>query len=131
MSPFHQTWWRNFGAVLFGHNWNTLLTGTPSECVHILTSAPMDGLALCVHHRWISDDKGTHPWFNAACHKLIADPEAARGFNEFEQIRDECSRGILGIYYEHQRRTKDKLMRLKRGTREWWKLASALLSRTI
>ena len=76
----------------------------------------------------ISETKTSHEWLDDNCRRLIRLKREAWGTLEFVTRRDECTRGLLEAYDAFVKRTRSKLSRLKRSSREWWRLSRALMS---
>lgn len=78
--------------------------------------------------RELCEEKRDNAWHDDLCKELIAIKRAGFGTDECILLRDKCTAGLLRAYNEFVTRTRDKLLKLKPSSREWWRQSQSLMS---
>ena len=86
----------------------------------------MEVLESLVPTKTITTSSKTHPWLNDRCRQAIDQKLAAHGTLQEIEMRDRCSQILTEEYDKHLNRVRQKLSRLPRSSRSWWKLANSL-----
>ncbi len=122
--------WTGMRQALRDTNWETILCTLDAD----RSAAAFEEFLMSLVRRFIpsqvlQDSKGEHPWLTDRCRELIRRKRAAQGTADFQRLRDECSTALLSAYNDFLQKTRDKLRKLKKSSREWWRLSRTLMSR--
>ena len=80
-----------------------------------------------IPRRVISERKSSHPWINDRCLEAIAVKNASLGAVDFASKAVSCSAILFGKFLSYVARMRDKLLREKRGSKRWWKIANEIM----
>ena len=73
--------------------------------------------------------KSSHPWVNQRSRDAIAEMNNAQNTPNAVAAADKCSAVLAEERQKHVQKVKDKLATLKKGSKQWWKIAHELLHR--
>ena len=127
---FHAADWNGLRSCLALLDWHALLNWTDGTA--LVSSFTQLLLELCkgyIPHGRRDIIKSTHPWLNDACRQAVKDKCDASGTDRFRDQAIECSGILLAEFRKYQSKTRDKLRKLPRSSKAWWRFNKALMQR--
>ena len=119
--------WVRLEALLHDHNWNYLVDCDPSAGAEHLTQDIMGHAHTCISQRFIRGKRATHPWLTPAIENLVKLKNEAVGTAQAKQAAETCSKAIAAAYKDWVSASRQKLLKLKKGSKQWWTTARRLL----
>ncbi len=78
----------------------------------------------------IFDKVAVHPWYNGKCRDLVREKRDAEGQPDYKEICTRCSEGIFAEYLKFVATTREKLKKIRRGSKQWWRISTQLLDKS-
>ena len=122
--------WRLIRRDLLYADWAFLDYCGVDTATLYFTNAILSVLERYMPKKIITESFGRHPWINDRCLKLVKDKLDAFGTSSFRLKADLCSRGLRQEYEEYIKRTRNRLRKLPRGSKLWWKLARTIMDKS-
>ena len=119
--------WVALRDVLLDTDWSCLQELATDEAVRAFTEQVLRVCEQYIPRRIMSEKKTSHPWMNARAVGLVAARCAAAGTAQEREAAKACSEGLLQEYNAWVEKTKQKLLELPRGSKQWWRLSKQLL----
>ena len=119
--------WLGLNEHLQSIDWTPLETMTPQEGAIWLGDTIHDGMMTYIGKRLLKQKKSTHPWLNKEIIELVKKRVSASGREEEKAAALACSEGIFRNYLAWAERSRQKLLCLGRGSKEWWAKSRQLL----
>ena len=124
---FKNASWNNLRCDLRACSWARLSEGSVDSAVNYFLDLL---IAKCKEHipfSRITFTKQTHPWIDDDCVQAIKAKNEAVGTDHFPAARDRCAEIINDKFQDHVLVLKDKISRLEKCDRLWWKLNRELI----
>ena len=115
--------------VLANKDWSFIDNCCPTLSTKVLTDIILEEAKRFIPHRIVRVLKSSHPWLNEECKRLVRDKHRAEGTGTYEDEVKRCSAGLGEAYQRYVQKTREDLKDCKKGSRRWWKLASALMNK--
>ena len=103
-----------------------MLAGTADDAASAFTNFVLQAARRFIPVKALPLKKNTHPWLTDRCKHLVTAKRAAEGTADYEAKAAECSAGLLQEYNKYVHRTYEKLRKLPRGSKQWWRLSREL-----
>ena len=131
---FNKADWTALQRDLEAVDWDQVLfegenEATPEladEAVERFTNFVLTSARKHVPSKTCSVRKSTHPWLNDRCRELVRRKQEAENTPLHRERLLECSQGVLEEYRKYVQRTREKMRKLPRSSKRWWKLSKAL-----
>ena len=127
---FRKADWKELNAYFAKVNWETVLTGTADDAASAFTDFVLQAARRFIPVETLPLKKSTHPWLTDSCKHLVRAKQAAEGTADYDAKAAECSAGLLHEYNKYVQRTYEKLRKLPRSSKQWWRLSRELAQRT-
>ena len=121
--------WYQINATFLSMNWSWVDHLSIDAVTQELTATILATLRAHVPIKIIEERFGRHPWLNQRCIDLVAAKHAAFGISVFDNASALCSQGLKAEYEKFVKNTRKRLERLKRGSKQWWKLSRNLMDK--
>ena len=123
--------WKGLRKVFSDTNWSFLEDAPTTDTMQQqLTKYILEKAGEFIPKVTRTVQKRSHPWLNDRCLKLVEAKRAAEGTEEYKQKVVECSQGMLEEFLKYVQSTRDKLGKLPRSSKKWWKLAKGVSMRS-
>ena len=99
----------------------------PEQATLRFTEILQAAMTRFIPRKQIAESKFTHPWLTSTCLELVKRKHEAQGTARYKQAVRDCSSGLLNAYYNFVNRTRERLRRLGRGNKKFWKLSRLFL----
>ena len=120
--------WLRVRRALVAEDWRVMDFMTVDEAERHLHQRICGIMGLYIPQRTITERKSVHPWVNERC------LEAIRTKNECSEdltaAAAACSQVLFEEYLAHVQRMKDKLLREKRGSKQWLEISNEIMQKT-
>ena len=70
-----------------------------------------------------------HPWYNERCRELTNEKRELEGTPSYNPAVERCSRGLFQEYCKYTQRTREKLIKLRRSSKQWWRVSAQLMDK--
>ena len=121
--------WQRLSENLQEHDWSSLGIMDPDEGAEYLTRVVLQMARECIPEKTISAPKRKHPWLNNEVLELVRGKVEAEGTaKEAEAVRT-CSEGVRDAYHKWVAQTREEMLKLPRGSKQWWSKTNCLLSK--
>ena len=97
------------------------------DYVKALTDSILEPAKKFIPTRWISDQKGSHPWLDDNCRTALRFKHEREGHSDYEQACHACTTALHQASRMYTERLKGELQSLRKGSKKWWGLANALM----
>jgi len=127
---FSKANWKKLNKYFSDENWQWIKDEEDVDVtVEKLTQFILEKTKLCIPSESRLNANSSHEWINSTCEQLIKAKHAAWKTPQWEVERDKCNAGLLVAHQAFINRTKEKLHKLKKSTKKWWKLSHSLANR--
>ena len=120
--------WVGMDEAMASQDWSHLDHMTPSEGAEWLQNFILQTMREWIGKREVKEKKSSHPWMNDTVLDLVSRRVQAQGTKEEAAANRACSEGILEQYRLWAARSRQELLDMDRGSKEWWTKSRALLS---
>ena len=121
--------WGSLRLTFKNISWNFIDEKDVDASCAQLTEIILAAMDEHIPSKEISCNQSHHSWINQTCIDLVAAKRAGEGTAEFPYLQEKCSKGLFNEYLKHIERSRKKLLKIKKGTKAWWKMSRALLNR--
>ncbi len=121
--------WASLASAIVAMDWSFIDVISVDEAAEHFTDIILHFLREHTPTTEIEEREGSHPWLNARCFSLIKAKRDAEGTPFFGEVAAACSAGILEEYNTFIAKTRVKLRRVRRGSKQWWRLANRIANR--
>ncbi len=121
--------WRGMRNHFLSRNWAWIEELCVDDSCERLSREIIDGIRLFVPTRFLYEKIATHPWLNQRCVDAIEKKRKAEGVADFTSAAEKCSDILFEEFFAYNRRIRDRLSKLKRGSKEWWRLSKHIADR--
>ncbi len=94
--------------------------------VSLVLDGVREHVPTCICH----DRTTSHPWLNQKCLDAIEAKRNVEGTCAFPEAARRCSDVLLEEFFAFNRRMRDKLRKIPRGSKAWWRLSRQLADRS-
>lgn len=120
--------WTNIVQSFALQDFSFLTSDSPSHGAERLTGIILDTVREFIPQRVLTERKSTHPWLNARVLEAVASKQNASGTIDELEASKACSEAVLCEFTKFVGRTRERLGNIRRGSKQWWKLARQLLN---
>jgi hypothetical protein len=110
-------------------NWTWLHAAHADAAASGLTAKILTLAQKYIPKRILFEKKSTHPWVNGRVLHLVQRKKEAEGTVNENEVRDQCSKGILEEYGKYVQRERAQLQKQRSGYKSWWSMSRRLLQK--
>ena len=121
--------WKAVRRDVAAHDWSRVDSVSVDEAERFFHTSLLDILQRNVPQRELFERKSKHPWINERCLEAIRAKNSSTGNADHVEISSRCSAILLEEYHLYIERMRDKLSKVKRGSKEWWKVTSEIVQK--
>ena len=114
--------WHALKQELSQWSWQPLNYGSVDNAADMFIEVLSTLVSKHVPHKVVTIKKSTCPWLTSRCREAIEAKNIAENSPSFLAARDHCAIVIAEEHREYKRRLREKLCKLPRGTKKWWKI---------
>ncbi len=122
--------WTRIRRRIEHNDWNYLRTLPVDIAAGVLTRQLLDFVGEFTPVKTLVERPGTHPWLNDKCLELIQAKRRAEGTDNYKEVAAACSQGIFEEFLVFVKSSRNRLRRVKRGSKFWWRLSAQLMDRS-
>ena len=122
--------WDKIGEEIWSFDWSPMESFSVDESERYLHESLFGIITRHIPRRDILERKSAHPWINDRCLDAIKHKNLAAGTIRFAAECSSCSRVLFEEFLEHVKRMRDKLLREKRGSKQWWRTSNQIMDKS-
>ena len=127
---FQNADWESMRSALASYSWNWHIDTCPDDAAQELHDVIIALLEDYVPSEQIQVRTGSHPWFNEDCQEAVLAKQLAWGTASQREASEKCSQILFREYGKYIAATRQKLKRLKKGSKKWWKESKSLMHKS-
>ena len=121
--------WNALKGDLISFDWRRLHDGSAEDALDFFMEVLWLHLLKHIPRRQIETVKRTHGWMTAKSKTAIIQKNNAEGTDRYKSQCEKCAAVLAEERTRHVQRTKEKLAKLPRHSKQWWRLNRELLRR--
>jgi len=122
--------WTAMRNELSSYSWPWSPDTDPDLAAEEFGSVLLDLMERHIPHEVVQRRSGSHPWFNDRCMDAVRAKQAAWGTSLQRETSEKCSAILFEQYMAYVAVVRAKLAKLKRGSRQWWKISKGLMHKS-
>ena len=121
--------WKGLNSALEKTDWQTIKKGSAADAFSFFMETLWYQICTFIPYEELLLKKKSHPWLDEKCATAIQKKNAAEGTPYFDEERQKCQKVIAESFQIHLANLKEKISKLKKGSKQWWRLNRELLER--